>query len=1395
MRATSLFASSLSLVAAAAAAAPPSPAELPDALRPWSGWVLHGREAERCPLLTSGGSSQRTCVWPGALELTLVDDGGAFSQALEVHADALVPLPGDHKRWPLEVKVDGLPAPVVPRGGAPVVALKPGAHVITGRFAWDALPEALQVPPGTGLLRLSLRGTPQDFPNRDEAGLLWLQKAAAEADGEHALELVVHRQLVDEVPLVVVTRIELQSSGKNREELLGRALPAGLVPMSLTSPIPARLEPDGRLRVQVRPGKFTIELTARHEGPAAKLALAEPNGPWAPEELWVFAARPSLRQVVVEGVPGIDPAQSTLPAAWRSLPAYRVRPGEAMQLTEKLRGDADPAPDRLSLSRSLWLDFDGRGFTIQDEISGTLSRSWRLSMNAPIELGRVAVGGQDLFLTRLQPGGPAGVEVRQGQVQVSADSRLVGDPAVLPAVGWAHDFQQVSATLHLPPGWRLFSAFGPDDVPGTWVKRWTLLDLFLLLITALAVGKLFGVRAGVLALLTLGLTIPEEDAPQWAWLVVLALEALVRVLPDGWPRKLSRIARGASWLALVAIALPFSIQQIRQAMYPALEHEYQTMGEGTPGWGNALQTPGAMAPPPPPSPVQTKDEESTIVDGIADPEPMEQQAFDGKNDPNSNAYGGFASSLSRSNAPAKGKLGRKGGNYRYEYDARTVVQTGPGLPRWSWNQVALRFSGPVEADAKMGFWLLSPRVNLALGFLRVLLLSLLALVLLAFPGDVWPAALRRLFSRATAAGAAGALLLFAPPATAEEAPSAELLAELQRRLLEPPACHPTCASISRLFVDADGELLRLRLSASILAQTAIPLPGGAQSWTPASVRVDDKPASALLRAADGQLWLALPPGTHELLLEGPLPPREVVQLPLPLRPHRVEHKVRGWTLDGVHEDGLADENLQLTRQRGADAAAGGALQPGQLPPFVRIERELTLGLTWEVQTRVTRLTPLGTAIVLEVPLLPGESVTTADVRVQAGKALVSMAPGATETAWSSALEIRDETKLTAPSGLPWTESWRLVAGPMWHVAWEGLPMIHDAAGGGDRVPEWRPWPGETLTLRAGRPEGLAGQTITIDRSELTISPGARSTEATLKLTLRSSRGGQHPITLPAGATLQSASIDGRPQPLRLEGAIVALPIVPGTQRVELVFRLPEGVQTHFSAPAVGLGLPSVNAELVVRMPAERWVLFAGGPRMGPAVLFWSLLVVLALVAFALGRVKLTPLTTLHWGLLAIGLSQLPIPAAALVAGWLLLLGWRGRTPQLDVTPFRLRQLALVPLTLAALAALFAAIQQGLLGQPDMQVTGNGSSQSALRWFADRSTAELPQPWVLSVPLLVYRGLMLAWALWLAWALLGWLRWGWKMFGAGGLWTPPQPLPTSTAGLPIAVAIEEAPKAP
>jgi len=228
--------------------------------------------------------------------------------------------------------------------------------------------------------------------------------------------------------------------------------------------------------------------------------MIDPDQPT--EEIWAFEAHNDLRLVSIEGVSAVDPNQTRLPQEWRQFPAFLMQPGKTTQLVEKRRGNADPAPDQLTLDRNLWLDFDGGGYTVHDTISGMMSKSWRLDMMPQQHLGRVAIAGVDQVITRGGKRPLAGVEIRQGQLQMEADSRIESASAHLPSVGWDHDFQSVSAMLNLPPGWRLFRASGVDDVSSSWITDWTLLELFLVLITAMAVYRMWGPAWGV-ALLTL----------------------------------------------------------------------------------------------------------------------------------------------------------------------------------------------------------------------------------------------------------------------------------------------------------------------------------------------------------------------------------------------------------------------------------------------------------------------------------------------------------------------------------------------------------------------------------------------------------------------------------------------------------------------------------------------------------------------------------------------------------------------------------------------------------------------------------------------------------------------------------------------------------------------------
>ncbi|HVH47535.1 MAG TPA: hypothetical protein VM925_34605, partial [Labilithrix sp.] len=376
------------------------------------------------------------------------------------------------------------------------------------------------------------------------------------------------------------------------------------------------------------------------------------------------------------------------------------------------------------------------------------------------------------------------------------------------------------------------------------------------------------------------------------------------------------------------------------------------------------------------------------------------------------------------------------------------------------------------------------------------------------------------------------------------------------------------------------------------------------------------------------------------------------------------------------------------------------------------------------------------------------------------------------------LDQRSPVVLTAPKSAAWTELWRLDMSPVWHAELAGIPVVH--AEPSAKLPEWRPWPGETATLSLSRPDGVVGNTLTIDESTYALRPGLRATDATLTLQLRSSRGAQHQITLPEGSILEDVTVNGSTLPIRQEGRKVTVPVSPGSQSVVVKWRMSAAMGFLFSAPAVDLGTPSVNANTTISMPEGRWVLGLRGPHLGPVVLFWSLLAVVLAIAGAIGAMRRTPLATWQWMLLAIGLSQVHVVAAACVVAWLHLLAWRAKG-DLGRAAFNLRQIAIVLASVVTFFVLLAAVHQGLLGHPNMQVSGNGSSTYELRWFTDRSQAVLESPLVVSAPMFVYRAAMLAWALWLALSVVQWLRWGFSAFASGGFWRrrpPPPAMPMS-----------------
>jgi hypothetical protein len=655
--------------------------------------------------------------------------------------------------------------------------------------------------------------------------------------------------------------------------------------------------------------------------------------------------------------------------------------------------------------------------------------------------------------------------------------------------------------------------------------------------------------------------------------------------------------------------------------------------------------------------------------------------------------------------------------------------------------------------------------------LRIVLVALLALI-------VW-----RLFGsggglrvpRAGAVGAAALLaggLAFGPAAHAQEYPTPELLQQLRERLSAAPKCAPQCASIAQAQVGANGDGIDIALEVHAGERVALPLPADAADAALQSIQVDGANDDALVRDENGVTWIAIARGVHRVQLAFAAR-GDKVAFAFPLRPARVLFQGKGWDASGLADDRLQTETLTLARTRAETAGSAGDSATQQFPPYVQVTRSLTLGLQWSAHTSAQRLSPAHGGFTVALPLLAGEHVSTAGLKVLDGKAQIAIADDEDEAHWGSVLDKADALTLTAPALADHAEIWTVLVSPTWHVEFAGVPMVSampDDDADDYRNFEFHPLPGETLTLRITRPAAAQGAQRAIESVALHSEAGQRAMTHVLTFALRASQGGEQAIVLPRDAEVLAVQRDGIALNLRPLDGRLSLPVLPGVQTYEVRLRGAEAIGTITRTPPIALGQPAANVQLSLALPGDRWLLAAFGPAVGPSVLYWGELLVMIGVALVLARTRRTRLRFRDWLLLGLGFSTFSWLALLVVVAWLFAFDWRARAALPAARwRFNLVQVALVVLTAAALLALVAAIPQGLLGQPDMHVAGYGSSAYALQWFADRSADALPIATAVSVPLWLYKALMLAWAVWLANALIGWLRAAFAAWTRDGYW--------------------------
>ena len=283
-------------------------------------------------------------------------------------------------------------------------------------------------------------------------------------------------------------------AARGRSRSPGALLP-GTVPVAVSGDLPARVEKDA-LRVQVRGGRYSVSVEARVDGRPKAIGL-----PKEPPEGALAAAR------------GVGLRRRRDAAAGRALRPHAHRPLADRAARGVARAAGVPRGARARASRSR------RCGGARPSRRPTRSPSRASSGSIPTDAARASAtasaarcarphastssrparsaASPSTARTSSSPPTPrrrrpeSSCGARPCSSRPTRASRLGG---AIPAVGWTTGVEQLQATLHVPPGWSLLGATGVDRLPGTWTSRWTLLGFFFVLIVTLAVHRLFGLR-------------------------------------------------------------------------------------------------------------------------------------------------------------------------------------------------------------------------------------------------------------------------------------------------------------------------------------------------------------------------------------------------------------------------------------------------------------------------------------------------------------------------------------------------------------------------------------------------------------------------------------------------------------------------------------------------------------------------------------------------------------------------------------------------------------------------------------------------------------------------------------------------------------------------------------
>jgi hypothetical protein len=1312
---------------------------IPPGLTEWREWVLYEQDHLFCPQqLQSHNDEEHSkphiCAWPITLDIQAFDDHAVFESHWFSYTDSEIPLPGSVDLWPEQVLVDGQAAVVTPNTlGRPSVIVAPGEHTLQGRINWTEIPWSLDAPAQSGVVQASLNGKPIVPLIRGTNGYIHLSNASIPKQEKDRTDIVVARLIQDGFPLTMNVYIDIDIYGQNREERIGPVVLPGFEIFNLESKLPVKINDDGSLQLQLQKGAYEIVVQLRATQVITQLQKPELPKPWPNEETWSFAPDLTLRTVRVESPHLADRTQvHTATGLPLDNAVYLLRDNDPFKLIELNRGITD-FNNEISISRHTWLNLDGNTLINRDEVTGIARSDWRFNIQQPYRL--LSAEDQDLlkdkhllitqFNNALNPSQlDEGVEWRNPNINMAVTMQTEFTHTT-PLSAWQHTVDKLNTTLQLPPGYRLLHATGYDQVRGSWLSRWDIFSVFLLILTTTVVFRLLSWPQALASFVLLSLGMHEFYAPT----LLLLISALLLLL-NQWveQKKGQKLINKITLAAILLLAIQiffFTLNQLQSALYPQLETETITLNLDT----EAKSYPLASLSP-------KVDEEDFSLDRIQ----------------------------------VTGSRIASPGQALTINDPNAHLQAGKGIPDWEWNRYHLYRNGPIAADEQQTLFILKPWqqfiVRIALVISGLYLLFYLAR--LCFPKVTLPTAL--LIS---------AVGLLAPSMVSaqDHFPSDKQLSDLQARLVQQDRCMNHCTSLSQVSMSdsQQGELITLSGTIHSAANTSFLLPKNNTEypWAIQSLMIDGHIAPVYKR--DSDYLIPVSPGIHQLTMTVYAQRFQQLSFTFADRQTYFDIDLEHWQDYGLANHRLNNNTLTLNRRAIQQTAVESNASNYQIKPFIKVERVFSLGLDPHFDIKFQQGHSNNSAIHVEYPLYPDELFlrSSAEAKDDNHRIKFTVEPDDIQHIYTE-IPLLDHYEFAANSNPDIAEQWSIVVSPLLHVEFEGstpLATPSDHADWGHLYYFFKPTAGETLSIKVARPQAIPGNTIAIQNATHHSSVGRNFSESTLNMELIVTRAGNYRIPFPDDAELLHIAINDTEAPVQVIDGALEIPISTNTNTIDIQWRQKIDNHWHLQTPALDLQQPMANITTVIDAPEERWLLWVYGDGIGPALRFWSLLAFMFVVAFALSRIQASPLAFHQWLLLGFGFSVVHSWWFVWIVGFFFILAKRRSSPPNFEHQWRSRaiQTAFILLSVITFILLIATVANGLLSKPDMHISNPLSYYEPLHWYQDISSGALPSSGVISVPMWFYRVAMLLWALWFSLQFVQWLRWTWGSLNAGGFW--------------------------